>query len=162
MSQLDPILTAGRDSSSIQVLYRASSIVCLRKIFRDQNIAHHKINDERLFLTICSWISSSQLYAHHWYRWLHQYSTVYFQSSSWVVFLQLTFPATQTSSPPGCLTVPSWDSESLRGCGWDCNSPSPTKSQSGCTSHCPRPPRSGYICEHKQSVKYFGLVLLMG
>ena len=42
MSQLNPILTAGRDSSSIQVLYRASSIVCLRKILRGQNIAHHK------------------------------------------------------------------------------------------------------------------------
>lgn len=154
MSQLDPILTAGRGSSSIQVLYRASSIVCPRKILRDQNIAHHKlwkiVPDYLLMNILVSTMLTIDVGDF--------ISTV----TSWVVFLQLTRPATETSSPPGCLTAPSWDSESLRGCGWHCNAPSPTTTQSGCTSHCLRPPSSGYICELKQSVKYFGLVLLMG
>ena len=88
-------------------------------------------------------------HAHHWCKWPHQCSTVHFQSASWVASLPLPHPAMQTRSPSGCLTAPSWNSESLRGCGYSCHAPPPSTTQSGCTSRCLRPPSSGYTCEHK-------------
>ena len=122
----------------------------------DQNVAHKILFAHEYHCTIIiRWkILFAHEYphlnhAHHWCKWPHQYSIVHFQSAAWVASLPLTHLAIQTRSPSGCLTAPSWNSESLRGCGCSCHAPPPSTTQSGCTSRCLRPPSSGYTCEHK-------------